>query len=105
MLQRVPGEVSGCAQPQLIHDRHFVKDGGLDGKAERVGDLLGGSALGNQLEHLALPQSQAFSAGTALPVRYRGGQAFAERLSQYEWPSRTPRIAVTSSETAHDFST
>jgi len=82
MLQCVPGQVSGCPEPQLIHDRHFVKDGGLDGKPERISDLLSGSALGNQLEHLALPQSQTFSAGTARPVRYRGGQALAQRLSR-----------------------
>ena len=78
MLQGISGQVSRGTQTKLVHYRHFVKDGGLDRKAEGVRDLLGRSPHGDQLEDFALPQSQTPAARVTLLVRYGGGHAVAQ---------------------------
>src|SRR5207247_9735459 len=50
----VAHQARGLVDVELGHDAPAVGFGGLDADAERVRDLLGGLALGDELQHLVL---------------------------------------------------
>src|SRR5262245_46453226 len=58
MTNRVTHEPGGVVDRQLAHDVLPVGFGGLEADGERGGDLAGGLALGDELQHLALARRE-----------------------------------------------